>query len=208
MIQHCRSYTSPLKSEYYVSPEAIPFVQDPEFELLEQHWTAILVASSMNRSADYCKRFLQSSSDVVTINEHDALREHGLAAVACLLSAVRVFDKGYQEQKRLLRLVKGVHALHVYATEYWTDYLLANAATASGLEASPDLITLASHLASALDTVAGASLGQLVPSSCTNEDRLHHLDRQPDLRRLVEKALLARSSKRLELEIFEQSCRL
>jgi len=150
-------------------------------------------------------RFLQSSSSAVAINEHDALREHGLATITCLLAAVEVFNKDVPEQTRLLRLVKGVHALHIYSTEYWTEYLLANAASLQGLQASPALISLGSRLVEALDTISSACPRQLESLPGVADDRLRFLDPHPKLKRQVDKALLARSIKRMEWEILDQT---
>jgi hypothetical protein len=124
--------------------------------------------------------------------------------VTCLLAAIQVFDKEYQEQTRFLRLVKGVHALHVYSTEYWTEYLLANAATADGLDASPTLTSLAYRLTKALKAFSDAPLAQFATSSNASDHRLGVLSQHPDIAKQVEKALLARSLKRLEYEILEQ----
>ncbi|KAF1954513.1 hypothetical protein CC80DRAFT_517458 [Byssothecium circinans] len=141
--------------------------------------------------------FLQSHSNVVCINEQLALQEHGLASVACLLSAVEVFRKDYSEHAKLLRLVKGVHGLHVYATEYWTEYLLANATTGDGLDASSSLVNMSCRLSEALIETTGSVANPL----SSLDDRLKFLNGYPCLQLAITKALWARSQKRLESEI-------
>lgn len=149
--------------------------------------------------------FLQSSSSAVALNEEDALREHGVAAVSCLLSGIQVFSKLYDEQTKLLRLIKGVHGFHVYATEYWTEYLLANAAISGGLEGSHKLLDLATRLAESLDSMTIDPPPKLKVSSGSIDDRLSLLEQYGVIRKHVEKALLARSQKRLESELLQDS---
>jgi hypothetical protein len=152
------------------------------------------------QSLIFHSRFLQSCSIAVAIDERVALHDHGLAAVACLLSAVEVFHESYSENSRLLRLVKGTHGLHVYATEYWTEYLLADAAIAHSLGGSSSLLDLSYRLAAALATMS-TSMAML---SNSLDDRLNLLAEHPTVQSQVAQSLLARSQKRLESEILNQ----
>jgi hypothetical protein len=149
--------------------------------------------------------FLQSSFSTVMLKEEDALREQGVATLSCLLSGLKVFDTSYDDQQRLLRLVKGIHGFHVYATEYWTEYLLANAATHVGLEGSDKLLDLAIRLADALDDMTTNAPPPLKASSVGIDDRLSFLAKHGTVKEHVERALLARSQKRLELELLRDS---
>jgi len=151
---------------------------------------------------------LQFSSSAVALKEEDALREHGIAAVSCLLSGLQVFNKSDNEHNKLLRLIKGVHGFHVYATEYWTEYLLANAAISGGLEGSPKLLNLATRLTEALESMAIIPPPELKLSSGSTDDRLSLLKQYGPIQKHVEKALLARSQKRLEFELLQDSCKL
>jgi hypothetical protein len=148
--------------------------------------------------------FLQSSFSTVVLREEDALREQGIATLSCLLSGLKIFDPSYDDQARLLRLVKGIHGFHVYATEYWTEYLLANAAIHDGLEGSDKLSALTMQLADTLD-----GMTTLAPPSKTSsvsiDDRLSLLEKHGTIKEHVERALLARSQKRLELELLQDS---
>jgi hypothetical protein len=150
-------------------------------------------------------RFLQSNSCAVAINERDALQEHGLATVNCVLTAVGAFDSNYQEQARLLRLVKGLYALHVYSTEYWTEYLLENARVGHGLGSFPRLLSAASHLAENLKGFSSAVPYSSEPCNTVTDYRIQFLDGHPDIKTQVEKALRGRSSDKIESDIFDQT---
>lgn len=126
-----------------------------------------------------------------------ALQEHGLATVACLLSSVEVFNENYTESKRLLRLVKGVHGLHVYATEYWSEYVLANAASAHGLPLSTSLLDVSQSFAKKLSCMTEPMEMSI---NCLDE-RLELLKPYPNLHFHVAKALQARSQSYLEARI-------
>ena len=141
----------------------------------------------------------------MALKEEDALREHGVAAVSCLLSGLQNFDRLYNEQTRLLRLIKGVHGFHVYATEYWTEYLLANAASSGGLRGSQKLLDLATQLAETLDSMNTSPPAKLKIASGSIDDRLGLLEEYGTIQKQVEKALLARSQKQLESELLQPS---
>ena len=143
----------------------------------------------------------------MALKEEDALREHGIAAFSCLLSGFQVFNKLYNERIRSLRLVKGVHGFHVYSNEYWTEYILANAASSSDLEGSPKLLDLTTQLAKTLDNMTVLSLSKSKASSSSVDDRLGLLEKHGTIQKHIEKALSARSQKRLESEIFLEPCK-
>ncbi|KAF2680948.1 hypothetical protein K458DRAFT_444857 [Lentithecium fluviatile CBS 122367] len=170
-------------------------------------YTLELCSPLVEERRDTTLSFVHASvKDPVTINPDHAVHEHGLASVSCLLAATTVFGKDFHQEPTLLRLVKGVHALHIYSTEYWTEYLFAIAATVHGLEAFPALISLAYSLTEALELLSDTRVSQLVASSGAVDDRLSFLDRHPRVKRQIERALWARSAKRLESEILEPSC--
>ncbi|KKO99583.1 hypothetical protein THAR02_08317 [Trichoderma harzianum] len=70
--------------------------------------------------------FLQSSDTTLLITENDSQRRHGLATVRCLLSGQQIFAPLYSDSERTLRVLRGLHGFHMYATEFWVDYLLAS----------------------------------------------------------------------------------
>ena len=141
----------------------------------------------------------------MTLREEEALREHGIAAMSCLLSGLQVFDTHYDKNTRLLRLIKGVHGFHVYATEYWTEYLLTAAAIGDGLKGAPKMLELATQLADALDKMRVPFIKALKVSPSRLDERLNLLEEHKVIQSQVEKAILARSRKRLESEILQNS---
>jgi hypothetical protein len=98
-------------------------------------------------------RFLQTSSQPIFLRERQSLQEHAVATVACLISGLKFFDDAYPAHDRVLRVAKGLHGFHVYATEFWTEYVLSclgsNYATTA--DSSNLLISLACELADKLE---------------------------------------------------------
>ncbi|KAL7955605.1 hypothetical protein V8C34DRAFT_327026 [Trichoderma compactum] len=153
------------------------------------------------------KEFLQTLSSSLIITQEESLQEHGLAAVSCLLSGLQVFNSAYPEQTRCLQVIKGLHGFHVYATEFWTEYLLpsANCATGDMGRASP-LLVLACKLADTLDEASNATTSEEVKSPPNGlNDRMASLRQHPTLYKHVEAALKGRSLKRLEAELFPET---
>jgi hypothetical protein len=66
--------------------------------------------------------FLQSS--VLSITANDSLMRHGLTTVRCLLASQAIFASSYPEDDRALRVFRGVYGFHMYAVEFWIDYIL------------------------------------------------------------------------------------
>lgn len=135
------------------------------------------------------------------INEHTAVQQHGIATITCLLSGLRIFNEAPAEQRALIRLVKGVHGLHVYATEFWTEYLLLDAEALHGSERSSPLLETACQLAGLLEN-SGAALPREGTGDADEADERIQLIRQHEvLYRHVRAAIKARSRKTLELEL-------
>ncbi|KAH8738106.1 hypothetical protein BGZ61DRAFT_502084 [Ilyonectria robusta] len=132
-------------------------------------------------------RFLQTPSSNVVIHEQEALQEHAVAIIACLLSGARVFNKAYPEQAKYQRVAKGLHGLHVYATEYWTECLLSHAASVHELD-------------KAYGQPGAPNAGSNIRVS---DKRLELLQQHALLHRHVEGALKGRSLKRLESELLQ-----
>jgi hypothetical protein len=136
------------------------------------------------------------------LSEEQTIQEHGIATLCCLLSGIQVLTKPSDEQTKLLRFVKGIHGFHVYATEYWTEYLLANVARSGVLEGK--LLEVATDLAEALDKMNDEDITE-VPKTKTHagnkDDRLILLEKYGTLRKHVERSLFARSLRRFESEL-------
>lgn len=154
-------------------------------------------------NVDNQRRFLQTSSNLV-IKEQEALQEHGVATVTCLLSGLEVFSETYPEQPKYLRVLKGLHGFHVYATEYWTEYLLSHTMSNGGIDASSAFFVLACQLAHKLNEAANpTSLIEIDSEASLSDERLLLLKQHAVLYNLVDKALKARSLKRLESEYLQ-----
>ncbi|KAF4437906.1 NACHT domain-containing protein [Fusarium austroafricanum] len=150
------------------------------------------------------KEFLQTASKTIAIKEHQALQEHGVAAVTCLLSGLKVFSQGFSEPERVLRVAKGVHAFHVYATEFWTEYLLSTNLEATVFtDSTSRLINLALRLADQLEiSQPMGSSGQ--SDSKLADKRLELFQQYPVLQRHMNRALKDRSLETLESRIFQE----
>ena len=152
----------------------------------------------------YC-RFLQSPSSNLRINREEAIQEHALATVTCLLSGFDIFRGTYQEHSKYVQVVKGLHGLHLYATKYWTEYLLCIAASTGGINIDSPLFALASRLADKLNETVQSTTSTVVDSQSNSiDERLKFLQHHKALYKLIGEALKARSLKKLELEHLQQ----
>lgn len=91
------------------------------------------------------------------------IREHGIASVTCLLSGLKVFQPDYPHFDRSLRVLKGLHGFHIYATEYWVDYILS-------IVTSPDALSQPGLLPSVVDDLS-KNLDSLGESFNTFDDK-------------------------------------
>ncbi|EHK42609.1 hypothetical protein TRIATDRAFT_224424, partial [Trichoderma atroviride IMI 206040] len=138
-----------------------------------------------------------------------SLEEHGVAAVTCLLSGSEVFYTAYDKQITYHRVVKGLHGFHIYATEYWTEYLLSRAEYVSGLENNSLLFAMACQMADKLNGMAGLLAEEQFQTQSSVQDenaqdkRLAYLQQYPILQKQVRAALEARSIKQLEYELLQ-----
>lgn len=136
------------------------------------------------------------------IDEELALQQHCLASVTCLLAGFKLVNEPCRDNYR--RLVKGLHGLHVYATEYWTEYLLCIAQSTNGLDPTSSVFRAVSELASRLHLVFGHLASQDVEgvgSESVTDARVMLLQQHSAIYKIVRTALQARSLKQLELEL-------
>lgn len=143
------------------------------------------------------------------INERQALSDHGIAAVTCLLSGLQVFNGAFNDQTRHIRLIKGVHGLHIYATEFWTEYLLSEAEATGGPDISSPLLAMAVQLANRLDEAAAtAAPMECIGAADDNDERLLLFQGYEMLYKHIGAAMKARSRKRLEMELLSGQSKL
>jgi hypothetical protein len=135
-----------------------------------------------------------------------------VATISCLLSGLEVFSESFQEHLRYLRVVRGIHGFHVYATEYWTDLLLSYAVSADSLDNNPLLFELAHELANKLDQstdVADINDNNNDEGNAeVVDERLNAIESYPTLHKQVRKALTNRSLKKLEFDLFPSKGKL
>lgn len=137
----------------------------------------------------------------MAIKNQEAFEEHGVATITCLLSGLDVFNTIYDKQARYHRVLKGLHGFHIYATEYWTEYLLSRAEYASGLEVNSTLFSLACQMVDRLNAADDSTTTEHIEAqSSVQEKRLAYLQQFPILYDRVRAYLDARSIKRLEYE--------
>ncbi|QGI98438.1 hypothetical protein CEK26_011507 [Fusarium fujikuroi] len=108
--------------------------------------------------------YLESSDSIMTIDESSSIRSHGQAIAACLISGLQTFTPSYPEHKRQLRVLRGIHAFHTYASQYWVHYVLDTCNSPEANHGS-DFLTLCSDLCDkfnpAPDTCHSADIGTL-----------------------------------------------
>ncbi|KAI0840034.1 hypothetical protein F5Y06DRAFT_246496 [Hypoxylon sp. FL0890] len=143
------------------------------------------------------KEFLQSSSSGLVIDEREAVAEHGIATITCLLSGLDVFAKASQNDTKYLRVARGLHGFHVYSTEYWIEYLLSHATTTPSRTTSV-IFDLAGKLAENLNGLRDHSTEVQDSLDPISQDRRLASLQNPLLRKEVGRALFARSLKGFE----------
>ncbi|VZI02341.1 unnamed protein product [Fusarium fujikuroi] len=106
--------------------------------------------------------YLESSDSIMAIDESSSIRSHGQAIAACLVSGLQVFTPNYPEHKRQLRVLRGIHAFHTYASQYWVHYVLDTCNSPETNHGS-NFLTLCSELCAkfnpASDTCHSADIG-------------------------------------------------
>lgn len=94
-----------------------------------------------------------SSKSTVCLNEFNQVQDQGLSITACLLSGLEVFQPTGPILERRLRVLRGFHGLHVYASEYWMEYLLSIAASRTGLDTTSLFFRRSHELSVALNSL-------------------------------------------------------
>lgn len=117
-----------------------------------------------------------------------------------------MFEKTYPEEDKFLRVAKGLHGFHIYATEFWTEYLLSYSVLgdANSTSSAPSLITLACQLADKMEELGPATLGESESEPRLIDERLVSLQQHAVLQKHVERALNARSLQNLESRILQE----
>lgn len=146
-------------------------------------------------------RFLESPASSLRITEKQAVEEQGIAIVTCLLSGLQTLTRPYDDRSRNVQVAKGLHALHIYATEYWTEYLFRCAELLELDRSTSQLINLANELSQCLDSLTIHTHEEEVMANTSPQDpRLELLRDYPEIQKQARVALSARSLKHLEIQ--------
>jgi len=161
-------------------------------------YTPLLTCSRTNMIL-FCS-YLQTVESVIHIREAEALYEHGLTAIRCLLSGFDIFDPTYNPHNRNLRILRGLHGFHIYAAEHWVEYLLSNSHRDCGLDESSSLYRSASALAQRLAKPEQTVLepGDLNPDHL--DRRLENFRHQRAIYSILLAALKERSTKAQDIQ--------
>ncbi|RWA06776.1 hypothetical protein EKO27_g8326 [Xylaria grammica] len=143
-------------------------------------------------------RFLESADSVLPITEMSAVEEQGIATITCLLSGLHTFSQLPHHTERNVQVAKGLHALHIYATEYWTDYLLCSVESAHSNGLSSRLRELVNNLSKCLDELAIPAQDKIVDKALLLDSRLQLLGDYPLIQKQASIAIYARSLKHLQ----------
>jgi hypothetical protein len=139
---------------------------------------------------------LQNASSNLVIDRQQALEQHCLAAITCLLSSFKLLDNRGDSQYRLI--VRGLYDFQLYASEYWADYLLDAAVTQDALHPESSLYYLATELSSRFEGLPRPYYDPEQSSEAIYDSRLHHIQRYPLISKHVKRSIQARSLEELE----------
>ncbi|KAJ2980469.1 hypothetical protein NUW58_g6935 [Xylaria curta] len=132
------------------------------------------------------QEFLESSESNLRITELPAVEEQGIATLTCLLSGLRMFARPVYHTERNIQVAKGLHGLHIYATEYWVDYLLRFMELVESHNPSSKVIDLAGQLCQHLDGLTAPALNKTDTNTTPALDsRLELLKAYPTIQKQV-----------------------
>ncbi|ETS86312.1 hypothetical protein PFICI_00140 [Pestalotiopsis fici W106-1] len=147
------------------------------------------------------KEFLQSTTSNLPLDDTISIHEHGVASVTCLRAGLHVFRSDASRHAQNLRVVHGLHGFHLYANNYWVDYLLEIMKISSKPINEVPLYQLAVDLAAQANQNEIQSVFDNEGERSSGDEGLSLI---PDvqLRRLVRLTLKSRSHKTTEQQIF------
>lgn len=118
-----------------------------------------------------------------------------MAAITCLLAGFRIFDTAYDANDRNLRILRGIHGFHIYATEYWLEDLLCSSAAFDGSEIAALLCSTAKILAGRLYAARHLTETSAEQELRTLDNRLSNFADQGAVYDMIRYALMERSAK-------------
>jgi hypothetical protein len=132
------------------------------------------------------------------------MSQHCIASIACLLSSIKLLGQTRQQEFQVL--VRGVYGFQIYATEYWTEYLLAFVDLNGGLDRYSLLHSLLCQLTAGIDAAFEYEGDESVHDEPFQDGRLYHLKEHQSICKSVQKAISARSLEQLEQSLRSESC--
>ncbi|KAL7967437.1 hypothetical protein HDV63DRAFT_396365 [Trichoderma sp. SZMC 28014] len=141
------------------------------------------------------KDHLKSPESTVALTEADARCEHGVASITCLLAGFQIFDASYDVNDRNLRILRGFHGFHIYATEYWLEDLLCSSTAISCSETGVLLCSRAKALADRLNAASQPAETLAEQELRDLDSRLSQFSNQGAIYDMLRYALMERSAK-------------
>lgn len=143
----------------------------------------------------------------MALKETYAFCEHSIASITCLLAGFRIFDTTYNTNERNLRILKGLHGFHIYATEYWLeDLLCSNATICDDHEVASLLYLTAKALADRLNTARLSAEISVQQESDTLDTRLDKFANLGAIYDMLRSALRERSTKATSDQTKQETC--
>ncbi|KAH8690624.1 NACHT domain protein [Talaromyces proteolyticus] len=144
------------------------------------------------------KDYLEMSDSKLPIVRDKAIYKHGLASATCLESGLNVFNPGFSDYDRNTRVLKGLHGFHVYANEYWIDYVLEALSSTDPQIRHSDLLATLERLSNKLASLDISSYATSKESQFTSSGELLDLIKEyPALYKNAKITLQARARKTL-----------
>lgn len=142
------------------------------------------------------KSFLKSSKSILLIKEDESQKAHALAVAHCLLFSQQVLMTSSHERDPMHTVIRGLLGFHMYATEFWLDYLLEYLKFGYGLLLREQFFTLSCHIADNFESMeSGMGFAENIPP----DPRLHVIyHSHPSLYRMARVVLSEQSKVLLE----------
>ncbi|KAM7204012.1 putative NACHT domain containing protein [Rhypophila sp. PSN 637] len=178
------------KSEVHVQGLAPNYIFDLCTPLIEERPDSTFAFVHMS-----VKEFLQSPEANHILDETRAVHDQGFATASCLLSGYQVFQPDYPEDVRFSRVLRGFHGLHLYASEYWVEYILSVAVSDRGIDTGSTFFSRSRELASALNSIVALNDRYIDPNLL--DSRLSAIGQHPEVWNTVVTTLAERTAKSL-----------
>ncbi|KAI0190822.1 hypothetical protein F4808DRAFT_476479 [Astrocystis sublimbata] len=142
------------------------------------------------------KEYLQTYESVVRLDPNRAYLEHAITTATCISSGLDVFQPDYPAHARSKRMLRGLHAFHLFAYDHWIDCVLHALALGNVERDMTQLISIVSEVSQKLAVSANIRIGQDGDVAGTlSEPRLEFLRPFPPLLSVARAFISARTQK-------------